>query len=249
MQTPTPPRPSEGRRTRPGLIAAGLLTAVIALGAVVGGGAALWANEQQDAQGYVSTDGHRLSTGSAALVSENLDIDLDGANWLFDDRGALGDVKVAAEPEHGESVFVGIARTADVQRYLGGVARATVTDVGWGMFDGDPAYRSETGERRAAPPGEQAFWVASAQGAGKQALTWDMRDGDWSLVVMNANGSPHVAAGLAVGMKVPWLNEAGWAALGGGLLVSLGAAALLLAGFRRPRDGAPGTARTAPAAA
>ena len=201
---------------------------------LVGGGAALWANEKHDAQGYISTDGHRLSTASTALASENMDIDADGINWLFDD--AIGEVKVGAKTAGDQPVFVGIARTADARAYLHGVDRTTVTDAGWGMFDGDPEYRDEPGARRATPPGRETFWVASAQGPGEQALTWDMKDGDWTLVVMNADGSPRVDVDLATGARAPWLNEAGWGLLAGALLLSIGAAALLRAGRSGPRD-------------
>ena len=48
-----------------------------------------------------------------------------------------------------------------------------------------------------ARPATQRFWDASVQGDGAQALAWDVEDGDWSVVVMNADGSPGVDAGSA----------------------------------------------------
>ena len=106
--------------------------------------------------------------------------------------------------------------------------------------------RDEPGKRRATPPGRERFWSASARGTGDQTLEWDLRDGDWSVVVMNADGSPGVDVELDAGAKVPWLEEIGWTALGGGALIAAGAALLLVAGLRGPRDpGAVASAATA----
>ncbi len=69
-------------------------------------------------------------------------------------------------------MFVGIARTSDVTRYLRGSAHALVTDVDYSPFHAD--YSTQPGDRSAAAPGAERFWAASAQGAGKQALTWDV---------------------------------------------------------------------------
>ena len=62
-----------------------------------------------------------------------------------------------------------------------------------------PTTAPSDGDRSAGAPGAQRFWAASAQGGGTQALTWDVEDGDWSVVVMNADGSPGVDAGVSAG--------------------------------------------------
>jgi hypothetical protein len=241
MQTTPPESP---RKTRPGFVIAGALAALVAVALMLGGGAALYVDGQKDSQGYVPIDGDSLSTNTAALVSENLDVDLDGAGFFFDHE-EFGQFKLSADPAGDERVFVGIARTKDVERYLGGVARQTIADAGFGPFDEGASLRSEGGKRRATPPGAERFWVASARGFGEQTLSGDLRDGEWSVVVMNADGSPGVDVELDAAAKVPWLEEIGWSVLGGGILVGAGAALLLLAGFRGPRD--PGTAPAAPA--
>jgi hypothetical protein len=94
-------------------------------------------------------------------------------------------------------------------------------------------YRTSGTGAPATAPGDQSFWVASADGSGTQALTWDARDGNWQVVVMNADGSRNVDASLAIGAELPNLLWMGIAALAVGGLV-LGIAVLLVVlGARR----------------
>ena len=91
-----------------------------------------------------------------------------------------------------------------------------MTDVDFSPFRVD--YDRERGKGRPAAPASQDFWAASAQGNETQTLTWDIADGDWSLVVMNADGSAGVDARVSAGAKLPWLTALGWGTLGAGVL-------------------------------
>src|SRR4029078_9127714 len=85
------------------------------------------------------------------------------------------------------------------------------------------------------PPAARDFWVASASGVGTQTLTWKVRDGDWSIVLMNSDASPGVAADVDVGAKMSFLL---WVAVGvliGGLLVTGGSTAFIVLAARTPR--------------
>ena len=119
-------------------------------------------------------------------------------------------------------MFVGIARTDDVSAYLADVSHTTVTDLDYEPFEA--SYRPQAGERSPATPADERIWAASTQGAGPQTLTWEAEDGDWSVVVMNADGSPGVQADISAGAKLPFLTAVGWSALGGGALLLLTAA-------------------------
>jgi hypothetical protein len=71
--------------------------------------------------------------------------------------------------------------------------------------------------------------VASSQGTGKQSIDWEIDDGDYSVVVMNADGSLGVDADVSAGASVPYLDELGWSAIGSGafaLIVGIGLIAL-----------------------
>ena len=129
-------------------------------------------------------------------------------------------------------MFVGIARTTDVENYLSGVSHTTLTDVDTSPFDAD--YEDHAGDRRPVAPADSHIWVASEHGSGKQTLNWDIEDGDYSVVVMNADGSRGVDADVSTGANVPFLDEIGWTALGSGGFVLVIGIALLVVGIRRP---------------
>jgi len=223
-----------GRRVA-AMIASGVL-AVTSLGFLGTGGALLWADSKADEQGYIATDTERFSTSTRALATENLDLDLGGPESLIDD-GELGKIRVQAESNDGKPVFVGIARTDDVTDYLRGSSHALITDVEYSPFDAD--YSTRDGSRTPARPAEQRFWAATAQGDGRQALTWDVDDGDWSVVVMNADGSNRVDADIDAGVRLGWLDTAGGISLGTGLALLALAGGLAFAGVRRQRPDEP----------
>jgi hypothetical protein len=215
------------------LIVTGTLASLIAVGLLAGGGLALWGNAQKDSDGYLSTDTHRFEAGTRALATENMDIDLDGADWVMD-TGDLSKVRLQVESRDAKPVFVGIARSSKVDDYLAGASHSTVTDIDTWPFGAE--YEDHAGQRRPVAPAESQIWDASQQGSGKQTLNWEIRDGDWSVVVMNADGSRGVDADVSTGAKVPFLNELGWTAVGSGSLALLAGVALLVAGIRRPSD-------------
>jgi hypothetical protein len=228
----------QGRTTgrRIGLIVAGTVAGVLALGALGLGAGALWADGQKNDQGYLTTDSERFVAGTRALATDNLDVNLDGADWLVD-SGDFGKVQLEVASKRDEPVFVGIARAQDVTSYLRGVDHTQVTDVNSDPFEA--SYQRESGNRRPAAPAQESFWAASTQGRGTQTLDWRVKDGDWSVVVMNADGSRGVAADVSAGAKIPFLDELGWSALGGGGALLIGALALIVRGVRPPRNRPP----------
>ena len=228
MSTPT---------SRTPFIVAGIVTAVLSLGFFAAGAAALWANGEKDSDGYFSTSTETFSARTAALTSDNIDLDI-GAGGIID-AGDLGKLRLQAESHTGKPLFVGIARTENAENYLRGVAHTTLTDV-----DVDPfkaGYRDHPGARRATRPADEPIWAASSTGRGQQTVTWDIDDGDWSVVVMNADGSPGVSADVRAGANAPFLTAAGWTALGGGVLL-LAITASLFAVGARPQLARQGTA-------
>ena len=228
-----PPSSSAGRI---GLIVAGAIAGLLALGAIGLGASALWADGEKNDKGYLMTDSERLASGGHALATDRLDVELDGVDWLFD-SGELGKVELEVKPEGEKPVFVGIAPTEDVTSYLRNVDHSLVTEVD--AFPFEASYQRESGERRPAAPAQQSFWTASTQGRGTQTLDWRMDEGEWSIVVMNADGSRSVAADVSAGAKLPFLDELGWIATGGGGAMAIGALALIVLGLRPPRNRPP----------
>jgi len=229
------------------LIVTGTLASLVAAGLLAVGGLALWGHSQKDGDGYLSTDTHQFETGTRALATENLDVDLGDADWAAQ-TDDLGNARVQVDSRGDKPVFVGIARTSDVERYLAGVSHSTLDDVSTSPFEAD--YDDHAGNRLPSAPADSYIWAASEQGSGKQTLNWEIEDGDWSVVVMNADGSAGVDADISAGAEVPFLSALGWSALGSGALALVIGVALFVMGIRRTGGptGAPVT-RPAPAAA
>jgi hypothetical protein len=73
-------------------------------------------------------------------------------------------------------------------------------------------------------------------------MTWKVREGDWSVVIMNADGSAGVDAGVRAGADLPFLAPAGWITLGGGIVLLAAAGGLLFLGMRTRPPAAPARA-------
>lgn len=223
------------RRSRIGLLAGAGLSVLLALGALAIGLVALWGDGMKDDDGYISSSSHRLSTTGRALASASLDVDLDGLESLADST-SFGDIRLKVDPQGEKPVFVGIARTNEVDAYLSGVSHSEVRDVEFDPFHA--SYKSHAGSRRPERPADQDMWAASVAGHGRQALEWDARDGDWSVVVMNADGSRGVEADVSAGAMFPYLEEIAYGALGGGLGLLTTAGILGFLALRRGRAAA-----------
>ncbi len=229
----SPTTPSSGRRRVPigsiVLIVAGSILAVIALAPLLGGGFLLWANgTQRDDDGYFTTSTERFETTTPAITSERIDLGSDRSRpggVRFGDTTVRLQVRSTGE----QPAFVGIARQADVDRYLSGVAHAQLKDVGVRPFAA--RYRYVDGRSSAPPPSEESIWVASAEGTGLQSLDWKLESGRWALVVMNADGSSGVSVDASAGAKAPWVFGVGLGLALGGLALAIVGSALLVVGI------------------
>jgi hypothetical protein len=216
---------------RPGRIIAIIVGSVLALSAmaifIAGGVLSLAYIIESDDGGYFDATLDRLGTPTAAITTGDVDLRTDpGPQWVFD----AVDVSVriqATSVGQGTELFVGIGSELDVETYLSGVARDEVSDVHAG---GSVRYDSVPGDQPAASPIEETFWVASASGAGTQILEWDVAEGEWVVVLMNADGSPGILADVTVGMRSGALLAVGVSMLAvGGVLLAI-AVAIILAG-------------------
>jgi hypothetical protein len=214
------------------LIVLGSIGVLVGLALLVGGGFLLWADRTQREDGYLTTPTERFATPTYALTRTRLEVDTEGEGWVLNESW-FGKIRIRGESSGDKTLFIGIGPQAEVARYLGSVAHANVQDIDFDPFRA--TYLSVSGGAPQAPPTEQSFWAASASGVGAQTLTWKVREGDWSVVLMNADGSRGVAADVDLGAKLSWLL---WVAIGlliGGVLVSGGSAALIVLAARRPR--------------
>lgn len=175
--------------------------------------------------GNVASGTHRISTSQTALVTKIDDID-----DISDLATIVGDPRLRLTAKARERVFVGIGRADQVDRYLASVPVDEVTD-----FEIDPfslTRRPRPGTSEPPAPGTQSFWVASASGR-DATLRWKVSDGDYRLVLMNADGSRAVSAATSVGLTLPHVSRVAWVLVGGGVLLLAGGVALVVVGTRR----------------
>ena len=211
------------------LIVLGGIGVLFGLALLAGGGSLLWADRTQREDGYLTTPTERFATPTYGLTRTRLEVDTDESGWLLNDRW-FGKVRIRGESPDAKMLFIGVGPEAAVAKYLGSVAHASVEDIEFDPFR--VKYLPITGGAPQGPPTEQRFWAASASGVGTQTLTWKVREGDWSVVVMNADGSRSVVADIDVGAKLSFLL---WVAIGlllGGVLVLGGSTALIVLAAR-----------------
>ena len=109
-----------------------------------------------------------------------------------------------------EALFVGIGPRGDVEQFL----------------------------RSGGEPNAEGFWVARDQG-GTVALDWSPRQGDWSVVVMNADGAGAVDAVVDASLDAAPLRVAGAVVGVIGLISTTAGAALIAVGWGRSRRQTP----------
>ena len=212
--TPTPGSPAPTGYAAPpsdhrsgwtaGRVVSVVLGSLLVLGGLglAGGGATLVAADQlaRDADGFMMSTQERLASDGFAITSDDATVHTDGTLDRLPDS-LIGDVRVSATGADDADLFVGIASAADARAYLGDVRHDTLLEV----RNGDPIYRSTTGGSPESAPTEQDFWVARATGTHPD-VTWTLQDGDWTVVIMNADGSAAVSADVSAGAEVPMVS-------------------------------------------
>ena len=205
-------------------LAAGSVLVLISLALIAGGATLVWADTEQVHSGYVTTTTATYSTRGYALASDSITLHSLG---LFVDEVRIR--ITSSGPSR--PLFAGIAATGDVERYLSGVSYTTVDGHG---VTGHP------GPGVPAAPAAALPWAARAQGPGTLTLTWAVRDGDWTVVVMNTDARPGLSVRAEAGLSalaLPWLAGE---LLGVGLLTGVAAAALIVVPVRLASGRGPG---------
>ena len=210
-------------RTGPVLaLVGGAIAAVVALILIGGAALAFWADHHKtDADGFHTTATHTYSTPTRALTTENIGVK-DVPDWIDSHLG-----RIRIDPK-GTGAFVGVARTSDVDAYLDQVAHDEISDLDFDPFSLDTVRKA--GEGRPAMPAAQTFWAATSTGG--RELDWKVRDGDWTVVVMNEDARPGVSVDATAGAKVPLFSQLGWGLTIPGTVLGLVSVALMVLGAR-----------------
>jgi hypothetical protein len=208
----------------------GVLLILIGLGVLAPGVILLGINEAADSQGFLSTSPHALNSDGHALVTPAIKLNIGNGNWIPGDWSA----RIQATSGSDAPVLIGIGPTADVTDYLNGVAYDEVTNITWGS-SGSVQYSTHEGTSSPASPGQQSFWTAQQQGSGTQTLEWHIQAGDWTAVLMNADGSAPVAMSVKLGVHLGFLFPLGLGLTIGGVVLLAVGIFLVVIGARRSR--------------
>jgi hypothetical protein len=189
----------------------------------------LWADRAgRDDGGYLNSASRTVTSPGYALSSGQVDL-ATGANWE-PLSATLGTARIEATSSGSAgNVFVGIAPVDAGSTYLAGVQHTVVDDFG---ANGTGQVLRDGGAP-STPPGAQTFWVAQASGPGTQRLTWAPAEGNWMLIVMNANGSQGVSVQARVGATVPSLGGLAWGVIATGAVLTLIGVLLIVLAARR----------------
>jgi hypothetical protein len=200
---PTPPSPHRSGWTSGRVVSLvlGSILALVALGTGIASAALMVADvSARDDDGFLMSPAQPLTTSTYAIASSRVQINIDASSPIVPET-LLGDAKLTATNENAKDVFIGIAPTSRVRAYLAGVEHVTLVD----LAGPDPVYRTTDGSAPSVVP-EQMDWVAQSSGSGRQQITWPVENGDWTVVVMNADASPGVAVETTAGAEVPALR-------------------------------------------
>ncbi len=216
----------------------GILLALAGVVSVAAGGFALGVHRYQSgSSGYFLTPDQTLGSNGFALTVPDVNEQLTSGwqRWLLSRAEAT--IRVTGSSRLPAPVFIGVGPTAQVSEYLSGVARDRVTGID--LTGGSVEYEHVDGATVPRVPGDRSFWAAEVAGTGSRTLEWALRDGDWAMVIMNADASAPVAADVQLGARfgVVYPLIAGLAGVGV-VLLALGAT-LVVIGVARRRDITP----------
>jgi hypothetical protein len=209
------------------LIVLGALILLIGAAAAVGG-AALVIVFGPD--GTASSGSNHVTSSRVALVAA-ID-DIKGAKGF---ASAVGRIQLQLRVDSSQAAFVGVGPAASVERYLAGAPIDRVTDLEVDPFDLSTQPRPGTAQPPA--PGEQTFWTVSDTGSHAR-VNWRVADGNYHLVVMNADATPNVDVDAGASLTVPHLFGIGLGFLIAGVVILLLGVFLIVRGARqRPQAG------------
>jgi hypothetical protein len=205
----------------------GGLLALCSLGLIAAGGYLLSAATSNG--GWLTLGHGSYQTGSYAVAT-------DPEDWGTTTYalGAVDKVRIRVTPsDPATPVFVGMARPADLERYLRGVVYVTAH----GASGYRVTYTQHPGQAPVTPPAHAVPWTVQATGTGTQTLQFDAQQqrGDQVVVVMNADGSRSLSGRAESAVTQPSLAWIASGLLAGAVVLGVGAALLIVMPVRRVR--------------
>lgn len=175
--------------------------------------------------GTLTSPSERLATPATALV-----VALDDVKGTRGTASSVGSptIRLSATGT-GKPVFIGVGPAAAVDRYLAGSQIDRVTDLEVDPFKLKTVRRD--GNATPATPDLQTFWAARSSGS-VATLSWKVSDGNYRIVLMNADATSGVQADGRFTLTVAHLFGIGLGILIAGVILLLLGLLLGIAGLR-----------------
>ncbi len=209
------------------LIVLGLLALIVGLAITAVGSVGLGFGGRS---GVIQSGYHTISTPTNAFVSDPSRIR--NSNNVGR-TGSSVTLRVDGR-DPSRPLFLGIGPSSQVTAYLNGSSYDEINDVHFNGFRMDTTRVN--GSAQPAAPADQSFWVAQATGTDPQ-LRWPVTDGDYRLVIMNADSSPGVSLDVRGGLKIKDLFGISLGATIFGALLALLGLGLMIWGITAKRRG------------
>ena len=228
MTTTIAPPPVSRPKHSTGWIIVGAVIIVSGFLTAISGGAllALFGSDR-----VLSSGEHQVSTPTTALVADLGRItNVDGFQYLM----GSPTLHVTAENDAEGPIFIGIGRADEVDRYLADVSTDRVADLELSPFELNSVRHNGSGTTGA--PAEQNIWVASATSSDAE-LSWEIRDGHYEIVMMNADGSLDVQAQTRIGVSMQDSTALWSLVIGAGVVIMVIGGVVVVAASRRGSNG------------
>jgi hypothetical protein len=209
------------------LIVVGIVVLLCGLGGLATGIGITVLNGRDLNSGY-----HALGTQTSALVSRTENVTNSSPSG-----SSVGHVDITISARSNTPVFLGIGPAAQVDAFVQNAAYDEVTDLRLSPYRVDLVRHP--GSQPLGPPSDESFWTVTATGT-SPSLDWRVTNGDYRIVVMNANGSPGVDVQSQFGIKIGGVGGIGVGVLIFGLILAVLGIVLIVLGIRsRPTPAAP----------
>jgi hypothetical protein len=199
----------------------GIILILLGIIPIAAGTTILIFNRSRDSEGYHVSNTYQMNTSTYAFAMAMSPMRIE-TFWgrlsqnLFGTENTVQAEWVITPVNSSKEVFAGWAPQAAGENYINNMEFELPTYWHWnGPYS--PAIKITTvqvfGQGKGGPtesPTSQTFWLDSAQSTGTFNLhfnpVWNSSMGNNYLVITNPDGSPGVAANIALGFKIPVFN-------------------------------------------
>jgi hypothetical protein len=223
------------------MLIGGIVLALVGLVALLLGGLMVWLEYANvDSEGFYMTDPVQVAEDdSYAIVFPLSIVETEVVNEVK--WADVGTLKLEAEANSEEGVFIALAEDEALQAYLEDVRYDEVYELIWEWksrhYPIRLAWAPSSGSTEPGDPLQEDFWSADpVYGEGSQALKWELDGENRSIVVMNEDGSPGIDFNIKVGAERTSVLGLGVGTMVGGVIALVLGIFMIVVAVRRRRS-------------